>query len=86
MKDGENKVKVDQAKCIKCGHCIDQCDHNARDFYDDTELFFDDLRKGKRISIVAAPAVRFNFDNYKKLFGYLKSIGVNVIYDVSFGS
>ncbi|HWR42394.1 [Fe-Fe] hydrogenase large subunit C-terminal domain-containing protein [Sporomusa sp.] len=80
-----NKVKVDQVKCIHCGECIDVCDHQARDFADDTERFFNDLKQGVKISVVAAPAVRFNFE-YMKLFGYLKSAGVNVIYDVSFGA
>src|SRR5690349_5750677 len=74
-----NKVKVDQVKCIHCGECIDVCDHQARDFADDTERFFNDLKQGVKISVVAAPAVRFNFE-YMKLFGYLKSAGVNVIY------
>ncbi|MDF2875785.1 MAG: rsxB 7 [Sporomusa sp.] len=82
---GQNKVKVDQAKCIHCGECIDVCDHQARDFADDTERFFQDLKQGVRISVVAAPAVRFNFE-YRRLFGYLKSAGVNIIYDVSFGA
>ena len=82
----QNKIKVDQDKCIRCGNCLHKCDHGARDYNDDTEEFFAELKKGTRISIVAAPAVRFNFDNYKKLFGLLKSLGVNVIYDVSFGA
>ncbi|MDD3013475.1 MAG: [Fe-Fe] hydrogenase large subunit C-terminal domain-containing protein [Candidatus Gastranaerophilales bacterium] len=84
--NGENKIKVDPDKCIKCGHCISVCDHKARDFRDDTERFFNDLKRGIKISIVAAPAVRFNFNNYRKLFGYLKNVGVNLIYDVSFGA
>lgn len=83
--DGLNKVRVDQRKCIHCGECIDVCDHQARDYADDTERFFSDLRQGVRISVVAAPAVRFSFE-YRKLFGYLKSAGVKVIYDVSFGA
>ena len=86
IKDGENKVRTNPDLCILCGNCIDVCDHQARDYVDDTEKFFADLAKGERISIVAAPAVRFNFSNYKKVFGYLKSKGVNLIYDVSFGA
>ena len=82
----QSKIMVDQTKCIRCGHCLDQCDHGARDYYDDTERFFDDLKAGKAISVIAAPSVRFNFDNYQALFGYLKRIGVNLIYDVSFGA
>ena len=84
--EGTNKVKINAEKCIHCGKCIEVCAHNARDFYDDTTRFFEDLKQGKRISIVAAPAVRVNFHNYKNLFGYLKSQGVNIIYDVSFGA
>lgn len=86
LKDGKNKIHVDNDLCIHCGHCLEACDHDARDYNDDTERFFADLRRGVKISIVAAPANRFNFDNYKKLFGFLKSAGVNLIYDVSFGA
>jgi len=84
--NGQNKVKVDQTRCIRCGHCIEVCDHEGRGYTDDTERFFNDLAKGKRISIVAAPAARTNFDSLKRLFGFLKSSGVNKIYDVSFGA
>ncbi|MGD9639042.1 MAG: [Fe-Fe] hydrogenase large subunit C-terminal domain-containing protein [Alphaproteobacteria bacterium] len=86
IENGKSIIKVDDTKCIKCGACIAVCDHEARYYIDDTEEFFDDLKKGRRISCVAAPSVYHNFSNYKKLFGYLKSIGVNVIYDVSFGA
>lgn len=84
--DGKNKVKVNTDKCIHCGKCIEVCDHEARDYYDDTEVFFKDLSLDPKISIIAAPATKVNFDNYKKLFGYLKSLGVNLIYDVSLGA
>jgi len=84
--DGKNKVKVEQSRCIRCGKCLDACTHEARIYHDDTEVFFSDIKKGNRVSIVAAPALRTNFYNYKRLFGFLKSIGVNVIYDVSFGA
>lgn len=84
--NGENKVKVDQQRCIHCGECIDVCDHNVRYFADDTDRFFSDLKQGLSISIIAAPATKFNFPNYKRLFGYLKSLGVKIVYDVSFGA
>ncbi|TGE31661.1 EAL domain-containing protein [Desulfosporosinus sp. Sb-LF] len=83
---GENRVKIDHLKCIHCGACIDVCDHNARDFTDDTERFFANLTRGIGISVIAAPSIRFNFPNYKRLFGYLKSLGVTLIYDVSIGA
>ena len=86
ISEGQNKVKIDSEKCVLCGKCIEVCDHEARDFMDDTEKFFEDLDRGKKISVIAAPSVRVNFTNFEKLFGYLKSRGVNVIYDVSFGA
>lgn len=84
--NGNRKVMVDQERCIRCGACIEACDHDARRGLDDTDRFFADLARGKRISVVAAPALRHNFDNYKRVLGFLKSRGVNVIYDVSFGA
>ncbi|MCE5220268.1 MAG: methyl-accepting chemotaxis protein [Clostridium sp.] len=84
--DGKNKVKINEEKCIHCGECIKVCDHDARTFNDDTEDFFNDLSSGKKISVIVAPSIRVNMDNYKKLFGYFKSIGINFIYDVSLGA
>ncbi|MFZ5354633.1 MAG: methyl-accepting chemotaxis protein [Bacillota bacterium] len=84
--DGDNKVKVNPEKCVLCGKCIEVCDHEARDFTDDTERFFDDLDKGKKLAVIAAPSIRTNFENYGGLFGFLKSKGVEIIYDVSFGA
>lgn len=84
--DGKNKVKINEEKCIHCGECIKVCDHSARDFTDDTDDFFKDLFSEKKISLIVAPSIRVNILNYKKVFGYFKSIGINLIYDVSFGA
>lgn len=84
--NGNNKIGIDENKCIHCGNCIDICDHEARDYNDDTEKFFLDLENNNKVSLIVAPAVRVNFNNYKKLLGFLKSKGVNLIYDVSFGA
>jgi len=83
---GDIKVKIDHSKCVMCGRCIHICKHNARHYEDDTEQFFEDLAKGIPISIMAAPAIRSNIPDYKRLFFYLKKYGVNKIYDVSLGA
>ena len=83
---GNIKVIIDNDKCITCGRCIPACKHGVRYFYDDTEVFFDDLKKGVPISLIVAPAVRTNLPDYKKVFTYLKQRGVNMIYDVSLGA
>jgi len=83
---GNIKVKIDHEKCITCGVCVSACKHEARTFTDDTERFFNDLSKGKPISIMAAPSIKTNLPDYKKLFTFLKNLGVNKIYDVSLGT
>ena len=83
---GSIKVKIDYENCIACGRCIFACKHGARQYEDDTARFFDDLSKGMPISLVAAPSVRTNIPEYKRLFTYLKTLGVRKIYDVSSGA
>jgi len=84
--DGNIKVRVDTTKCIACGRCISACKHDSRSYYDDTELFFNDLSNGVPISLIAAPSIRTNIPDYKRLFSYLKQKGVRNIYDVSLGA
>jgi len=84
--DGKIKVKIDNERCIACGNCLKACHHGSRDYGDDTERFFNDLRSGVTISMFAAPAVKSNFNNYGRLFAWLHSLGVKVIYDVSLGA
>ena len=81
------KVTVDPEKCIACGACFDACEHNAREYQDDTKSFFTALEAGKKISVILAPAFLANYPHeYKKVLGYLKKKGVNHIYSVSFGA
>jgi len=84
--NGNIKVKIDHDKCITCGLCVPACKHEARIFADDTERFFEDLRNDVPISLIVAPAIKTNFPEYKKLFTYLKNLGVRLIYDVSLGA
>jgi len=83
---GEIKVKIDNDKCIACGHCYAACKHGARYYEDDTAAFFADLAAGVPISVIAAPAIINNIPDYKRLFTYLKSLGVKALYDVSLGA
>ncbi len=81
------RVTVSDTDCIACGACFDSCAHGARDFMDDTQQFFADLKKGRQISVIIAPAFLANYPKeYKKVLGYLKSQGVNHFYSVSFGA
>ena len=85
--NGKASIHVDGTKCVACGSCIDVCVHGAREFEDDTDRFFTDLRKGEKISLLLAPAFKANYpDEYERVLGGLKNLGVNRIISVSFGA
>lgn len=87
IENGKNRIEVDEKKCIACGACFDVCEHDARDFQDDTEQFFKDLKKGMKISVLLAPAFQANYPTqYESVLGGLKKAGVNHIVSVSFGA
>lgn len=78
--EGE-RIEVNADACISCGGCFDNCRHGARDYEDDTEMFLSDIEKGKKYSVIVAPAFIANYPKeYKKIFGYLKKKGVVEIY------
>ena len=85
--NGQSRIEVDQNKCIACGACFDACEHEARQYNDDTEKFFADLKKGEKISLLLAPAFLADYPNdYERVLGGLKKLGVNRIISVSFGA
>lgn len=85
--NGIKKIVVNADACISCGACFDACEHNARSFKDDTERFFEDLKRGEKISILLAPAFPANYpQEYSSVLGGLKRLGVNHIISVSFGA
>ena len=85
--NGNSRIMVDGSLCVACGACFDICEHNARDFIDDTERFFEDLKAGEKLSLLVAPSFPANYpDTYAKILGKLKELGVNRIISVSFGA
>lgn len=86
--DGSGEyVSINSDFCIGCGNCIEACDHGARKGLDDTDAFFESLKKGEKIVAIVAPAVAANFGKeYLRINGWLKSLGVQAVFDVSFGA
>jgi iron only hydrogenase large subunit-like protein len=86
--DGSGKI-VDHHSdlCVGCGECIAACTHGARIGIDDFDVFMADVKKGVPIIAIVAPAVAASFKGlYLNLNGYLKSLGVKAIFDVSLGA
>lgn len=87
VENGISKIKVDSDKCNHCGKCIALCIHNARDYLDDADDFFAALSSGEKLSLLVAPSFYTLYsDKAEGILGYLKSIGVEKIYDVSYGA
>lgn len=84
--DGTRRVYVDSNYCIACGSCLTVCDHGARDYIDDSPAFFHALASREPITVVVAPAAQLHFKELRRLFGWLKAMGVSRIYDVSLGA
>ena len=87
VKNGKNRILVNEKKCIHCGHCLSVCPHNAREYIDDTVRFFDALSNGSRIDLAVSPAFFTAYpDTACQILGYLQSIGAGKIYDVGYGA
>lgn len=86
---GENglRIEIDSEKCINCGACVNICTQNARDYHDDTSEFVEALKRGVKISLLVDPIFYHQFfDEAPAIFGYLKKLGIDKIYDVSLGA
>jgi methyl-accepting chemotaxis protein/iron only hydrogenase large subunit-like protein len=80
-------VEVNPNICIGCGKCIEACSHKARIFIDDFCCFLDSCKQNEKIVAIVAPAIATNYpNNYLKINGWLKSLGIMAVFDVSFGA
>ncbi|KMQ52976.1 Methyl-accepting chemotaxis protein [Chitinispirillum alkaliphilum] len=80
-------VDVNADLCIGCGACLEACTHEARSGIDDFDEFMAALQNNKKMVAIVAPAIAANFpDRYLHFNGWLKSIGVQAAFDVSFGA
>ena len=81
------KLEINSDLCIGCGNCIAVCPHKARESIDDFPHFLGDLKYGQKMIAIVAPAIASVFpEKYLNVNGYLKSLGVETIFDVSFGA
>ena len=86
--DGSGEtVRINADLCIGCGNCIDACRQEARSILDDSREAFGALDRKEKIIALAAPALIASYpDTWRNLLGWLKSRGVQGVFDVSFGA
>lgn len=74
-------------RCIGCGECIRACKHEARIGIDDFKEFLEAVEKKEKLVAIAAPAIAANFpEEYLNINSWLKEMGVEAVFDVSFGA
>ncbi len=82
-----DSVKINENMCIACGSCMTACTHDARYYIDDFAEFMENMQNHEPVIAIVSPAIAANFqDKYLRLNGWLKSIGIEAIFDVSFGA
>lgn len=80
-------VDLNSELCIGCGSCIRVCEHGSRYGIDDFDDFLGSLQKREKMVAIVAPAIASNFpDTYLNMNAWLKKIGVDAVFDVSFGA
>lgn len=86
VKNGRARMEIDSRKCNDCGRCINICVHHARDFRDDTDQFFEDLKKGEKISLILEPSFYAIYkDKAPGIIGCLRKLGIQKIYEGAYG-
>ncbi len=80
-------IDVSNKNCIHCGACIRGCVHKARQYRDSLDDMLLDIKRGTKVSVIVDPAfiVAYGREYARHVFGYLKYIGINDIYDGSIG-
>ena len=80
-------VNINHDMCIGCGTCLTRCSHDARYYIDDYDQFSKDLQDNTPIVAIVAPSIVASFgDDYLRINGWLHSLGVEAVFDVSFGA
>ncbi|MCR4788792.1 MAG: EAL domain-containing protein [Lachnospiraceae bacterium] len=84
--NGNPKMVVSD-KCIHCGRCLKACNKGAREYMDDTDEFFKAVYSDMRVSLIVDPIFYMIYGKEaKNILGYLKSQGVDKIYDGGYGA
>lgn len=84
--DGRIVTEINNEKCIACGECVKVCKSRARDYDDDTEKFFKEL-KDRKIVVIAHPAIKSAFPGtWQAVLKWFKQNGADGVYDGAYGA
>jgi iron only hydrogenase large subunit-like protein/uncharacterized Fe-S cluster-containing protein len=81
-----DQAKIQEERCIFCGHCLVVCPQNARHVLSDIEEVKAALNNNKIVVAQLAPAFRGIFSYPSKLITALRKLGFSYIEEVSIGA
>ena len=80
-------IALDSELCIQCGACVRACTHGARNIVDDCDAALKALERGTPMCAIVAPSAAACFGrDHLRINGWLASLGVEAVFDVSFGA
>ena len=86
LEDGKTVTEINSDKCIACGECIKVCKAKARDYEDDIEKFFKDLKE-RKIIVIAHPSIKTAFPGtWQAVLKWFKQNGADSIFDGAYGA
>ena len=86
LENGKVVTAINSDKCIACGECIKVCKAKARDYDDDIDKFFKDLKE-RKIIVIAHPSIKTAFPGtWQAVLKWFKQNGADGVYDGSYGA
>lgn len=86
LENGKTVTVINNEKCIACGECVKVCKAKARDYEDDTDKFFKDLKE-RKIIVIAHPSIKTAFPGtWQAVLKWFKQNGADGVYDGSYGA
>lgn len=82
----DDQARIEENKCISCGHCLVVCPQNARHVLSDMDEVKKAINENKTIVAQLAPAYKGVFEYPEKLIMALKNLGFSFIEEVSIGA
>lgn len=81
-----DQAKIQEDRCISCGHCLVECPQNARHILSDISSVEKAINDKRIIVAQLAPSYKGVFENCEKVITALKKIGFSYVEEVSIGA
>lgn len=82
----EDQARIDDQKCIGCGHCFVVCPQNARSILSDLDLVKQLINSGRKVIASIAPSYNGIYENPQEFINKLYKLGFYSIEETAIGA